>query len=60
MSPASSICGFYFWHPDAEYFNVGSVGLDQVESYAKRSKITKDLATKNLRDVIPINATAPR
>ena len=60
MSPASSICGFYFWHPDAEYFNVGSVGLDQVESYAKRSKITKGLATKNLRDVIPINATAPR
>ena len=34
MAPASSVCGFYFAHPEAQYFNVGLVGRDQVEAYA--------------------------
>jgi 5-methyltetrahydrofolate--homocysteine methyltransferase len=36
MSPASSVSGFYFAHPDAKYFNVGKVDRDQVLDYAKR------------------------
>jgi 5-methyltetrahydrofolate--homocysteine methyltransferase len=36
MTPAASVSGFYFSHPQAKYFNVGRVGRDQVESYAKR------------------------
>ena len=36
MSPASSVSGLYFNHPDAKYFAVGKVGRDQVEDYAAR------------------------
>ncbi|MNX34049.1 Methionine synthase [compost metagenome] len=37
MYPASSVSGFYFSHPDSQYFNVGVIGEDQLEDYAKRS-----------------------
>ena len=28
--------GYYFWHPEAQYFGVGRIGRDQVEDYARR------------------------
>jgi 5-methyltetrahydrofolate--homocysteine methyltransferase len=37
MTPASSVSGFYIAHPDAAYFNVGKVGADQAEDWARRS-----------------------
>ena len=40
MMPASSVSGYYFSHPDAQYFGVGRIGRDQVEDYAKRRGIT--------------------
>ncbi|WP_201588058.1 methionine synthase [Psychrobacter jeotgali] len=36
MWPASSVSGFYYSHPDSEYFNVGKIDRDQLEDYAKR------------------------
>ena len=36
MAPAASVCGLYFAHPDAAYFNLGVLGRDQVEDYARR------------------------
>ena len=36
MLPASSVSGWYFGHPDSQYFVVGRLGKDQVESYAGR------------------------
>jgi 5-methyltetrahydrofolate--homocysteine methyltransferase len=36
MHPASSVCGLYFAHPQARYFNLGKIERDQVEDYAKR------------------------
>ena len=36
MTPAASVSGFYFSHPQAKYFNVGRIGQDQAESYAQR------------------------
>jgi 5-methyltetrahydrofolate--homocysteine methyltransferase len=36
MNPGCSVSGLYFSHPEAQYFNVGSLGRDQVEDYAKR------------------------
>ena len=36
MMPASSVSALVFAHPQSEYFAVGQVGKDQVESYAKR------------------------
>ena len=56
MSPASSICGFYFWHPEATYFNVGQIDSDQLKDYAERSKIHREVASQNLREVTTINA----
>ena len=41
MNPASSVSGFFFNHPEARYFNVGSLGVDQIESYAKRKGMKK-------------------
>ena len=36
MSPAASVSGLYFSHPDGRYFTVGRLGRDQVERYAER------------------------
>jgi 5-methyltetrahydrofolate--homocysteine methyltransferase len=36
MSPASSVSGLYFAHPDAHYFGVGKIERDQVADYAAR------------------------
>jgi 5-methyltetrahydrofolate--homocysteine methyltransferase len=36
MTPAASVSGLYFGHPQARYFNVGRIGKDQVEDYARR------------------------
>lgn len=36
MNPAASVCGLYFAHPDAEYFNLGKITTEQVEDYARR------------------------
>ena len=41
MNPPSSVSGYYFNHPQARYFNVGSIGEDQVEAYAKRKGKSK-------------------
>jgi len=43
MLPASAVSGFYFWHPQAQYFGVGKIERDQVEDYARRKGM--DLAT---------------
>jgi len=40
MYPASSVSGWYLAHPAAKYFNVGKIGRDQVEDYAKRKGMT--------------------
>ncbi|GIX40721.1 MAG: methionine synthase [Leptospiraceae bacterium] len=40
MVPASSVCGLYFSHPEAKYFNLGKIQQDQVKDYAKRKKMT--------------------
>jgi 5-methyltetrahydrofolate--homocysteine methyltransferase len=39
MFPASSVSGFYFSHPEARYFQVGRIGHDQVQDYARRKGI---------------------
>jgi 5-methyltetrahydrofolate--homocysteine methyltransferase len=37
MTPAASVSGFYIAHPQAQYFNVGRIGEDQVQDLAERS-----------------------
>jgi 5-methyltetrahydrofolate--homocysteine methyltransferase len=36
MSPAASVSGLYFAHPDSRYFSVGRIDRDQVEDYSRR------------------------
>jgi 5-methyltetrahydrofolate--homocysteine methyltransferase len=43
MLPAASVSGYYFWHPQSQYFGVGKIERDQVEDYAKRKGM--DVAT---------------
>jgi 5-methyltetrahydrofolate--homocysteine methyltransferase len=42
MTPAASVSGLYFAHPDARYFTVGKIDRDQVESYAARKGTSVD------------------
>ena len=43
MWPTSAVSGFYFGHPESEYFGVARIGRDQVEDYAARRGV--DIAT---------------
>ncbi|WP_410471539.1 methionine synthase [Faucicola mancuniensis] len=46
MFPASSVSGFYYSHPDSNYFNVGKISAEQLEDYAKRKGWDIDTAKK--------------
>src|SRR5690606_32978327 len=39
MLPPASVSGLYLAHPAAGYFNVGRIGKDQVEDYARRKNM---------------------
>ena len=43
MLPTAAVSGFYFGHPQAEYFGVARIGADQVADYAARRGV--DIAT---------------
>ena len=49
MWPAASVSGYYFAHPDAQYFGVGKITQDQVISFSKRKNIDLKEAEKWLR-----------
>merc|ERR1719491_1140419 len=38
MMPAASVSALVFAHPESQYFAVGQIGKDQVDSYAKRKE----------------------
>jgi len=40
MYPASAVSGWYFSHPDSQYFVVGRISKEQVEDYARRKNWT--------------------
>ena len=41
MLPTASVSGWYFSHPQSQYFGVAKIGEDQVESYAARTGMEK-------------------
>jgi len=49
MTPAASVSGLYFSHPQARYFTVGRIGRDQVEDYARRKGMSVADAERWLR-----------
>lgn len=52
MYPASSVCGWYFAHPQSQYYGVGKIQQDQFEDYARRKGMTKEVAEKWLSPVL--------
>lgn len=48
MIPAASVSGYYFYHPHTKYFDVGKIGKDQLQDYAKRKGISDEEAEKLL------------
>jgi cobalamin-dependent methionine synthase I len=40
MRPHASVSGLMISHPEAHYFNVGRIGVDQLEDYAQRRKMS--------------------
>jgi len=49
MTPTAAVSGFYFAHPEADYFGVARIGEDQVEEYAERRGVSIDQARQWLR-----------
>jgi 5-methyltetrahydrofolate--homocysteine methyltransferase len=41
MMPAAAVSGFYFAHPEAKYFSVDKIGVDQLEDMANRRDLDK-------------------
>ncbi|MDB5191097.1 MAG: metH [Segetibacter sp.] len=52
MFPASSVCGWYFAHPDSKYFGVGKITRDQLEDYATRKEMPLENAERWLRPIL--------
>lgn len=49
MLPTAAVSGFYFGHPQSEYFGVARIGDDQVADYAARRGLELDRARQYLR-----------
>jgi len=49
MLPTAAVSGFYFGHPDSQYFGVARIGRDQLEDYAARRSVDLQTAERWLR-----------
>ncbi len=49
MMPTAAVSGFYFGHPEAQYFGVARIGRDQLEDYAVRRGVDIAMAERWLR-----------
>jgi 5-methyltetrahydrofolate--homocysteine methyltransferase len=52
MYPASSVCGWYFAHPESKYFGVGKIDTGQLNDYTLRKGATLEEMTRWLRPVL--------
>ena len=52
MTPAASVSGLYFSHPQSKYFAIQRVGQDQVEDYATRKGMPVNEVERWLRPVL--------
>ncbi|GER60968.1 hypothetical protein ULMA_30760 [Patiriisocius marinus] len=46
MWPAASVSGYYFGNPEARYFGLGKIKMDQVKNFASRKNISEEKALK--------------
>ncbi len=52
MTPAASVSGLYFSHPQSKYFAIQRIGEDQVADYARRKEMTTSEVERWLRPVL--------
>jgi 5-methyltetrahydrofolate--homocysteine methyltransferase len=52
MYPAAAVSGWYFAHPDSQYFVVGRITREQVDDYAKRKGWTREEAERWLAPIL--------
>ena len=52
MTPASTVSGYYFAHPQSKYFGLGKINQEQLTDYAQRRNITHEEATKWLNPIL--------
>ena len=52
MTPAASVCGLVFAHPDSTYFAVNRVGDDQLAAYARRKGMPRREAERWLSPIL--------
>ncbi|MEM7340859.1 MAG: methionine synthase [Actinomycetota bacterium] len=52
MTPAASVSGLYFAHPESRYFGVRRIGDDQVADYAERQGLSVDEVRRWLAPVL--------
>ncbi|MDP9425964.1 MAG: methionine synthase [Actinomycetota bacterium] len=46
MTPGAAVSGYYFSHPESQYFGVAEIGRDQAADYAERKGMTMEEAEK--------------
>lgn len=52
MYPTAAVSGWYFSHPDAQYFGLGQISKDQIEDYAERKGMGLEEAERWLASVL--------
>jgi 5-methyltetrahydrofolate--homocysteine methyltransferase len=52
MYPASSVCGWYFSHPQSQYFGVGKIQEDQLKDYNQRKGDELEVTRTWLRPIL--------
>ncbi len=59
MTPAASVSGLYFSHPQSVYFSVGKLGAEQVADYAARKGWTLKEAERWLAPILGYDMAKP-
>jgi 5-methyltetrahydrofolate--homocysteine methyltransferase len=58
MAPAASVCGWYFSHPEADYFRLGEIDKDQVVDYHIRKGMPLKELERWLSPILGYEGTA--
>ena len=59
MYPAAAVSGWYFWHPESQYFGLGRIGADQLADYAVRKGMGLEEMTRWLSPNLADDAQTP-
>ena len=59
MTPPATVSGLYFAHADADYFNLGEIGRDQIEDYAARKGMSVEEVERWLAPALAYDPAPP-